>query len=108
MIDLFVKAQKEMYGRDVIFDDYTYIVYKLNEDQSLYIHMIYTHPDKRKQGKGNELLQDLIAITKPKGLLGYVDLTTLNPELSISTHLHYGAKIIKSTPEALVFYKELK
>jgi hypothetical protein len=108
VLDLFIEAQKQMYSREVIYNDSSYIVYKQNKDQSLYIHMIYTKLDKRKSGSGNELLQELIAITKPTALLGYVDLTTNNPELSISTHLHYGAKIIKSSPESLVFYKELK
>lgn len=107
-MNLYAEAQAEMYGRSVISNNDAFIVYKLNEDKSLYVHTIYTRKESRKLGKGNELLQDLIKALNPVGLLGYVDLTTSNPELSISTHLHYGAKIIKSSPEALVFYKELK
>lgn len=105
---MFLAAQKEMYGRDVIYNSSTYIIYKLHEDKSLYVHMIYTRPEDRKTGQGKKLLEELVSLTEAKSLVGYVDLTTNNPELSIYTHLSYGAKVLKSNPDSIVFYKEIK
>lgn len=107
-MNLYIEAQKELYSREVICNDDGYIVFKPLKDNSMYIHMIYVTKDKRKSNVGISLLNTVIEKYKPNSIIGYVDLTTTNPELSISTHIHNGAKIIESTPTSITFYKELK
>jgi GNAT superfamily N-acetyltransferase len=106
-MELYAAAQKELYNREVIYNNDGYIVFKPMQDNSMYIHMIYVARDKRKSNVGIKLLNTVIEKYKPKSIVGYVDLTTTNPELSISTHIHNGAKIIESTPTSITFYKEL-
>ncbi len=98
---------REMYDRDVLIDEHGFIVYKIYEDNSLYIHAIYVEKDKRKEGYGRYLEQKVINKENVSSVYCYVDLTTSNPELSLKSILMGGYTIHASDQEKIVLRKDI-
>ncbi len=96
-----------MYDRDVLIDEHGFIVYKIYEDNSLYIHAIYVEKDKRKEGYGRYLEQKVINKENVSSVYCYVDLTTSNPELSLKSILMGGYTIHASDQEKIVLRKDI-
>lgn len=106
-MDMYNRYCKEMYGRDVLVEEHGFIVYKIYEDNSLYIHAIYVDKDKRKEGYGRYLEQKVINKENPSSVFCYVDLTTNNPELSLKSILMGGYNIHNTTSETIILKKNV-
>ena len=104
---MYAEYCKEMYGRDVLVDEHGFIVYKLYEDNSLYIHAIYVDKEKRQKGYGRYLEEKIINKEKASSVYCYVDLTTDNPELSLKSILMGGYTVHSSNSETIVLKKDL-
>lgn len=101
--------QEELYGRKVIETEKGMIIYAPKaSDESLYLHGIYVKPIYRLTGAGTELLNMVITKEDPRFLVSYVDLTTINPEVSIQAHLASGFLIINSNETSITFGKQVK
>lgn len=98
---------KEMYGRDMLYNENGFIVYKFFEDGSLYIHSIYTSPESRGKGAYLEIEQELIDKVNPKSIFCYVDTTTSNPTLSLKAILKSGYSIFSTTTESIMLKKDI-
>jgi len=109
-LDQYLKCQKELYDRDSMVFDAGFIVYKLFEDKSIYLHLLYIEEDKRTQGLGTRLTDQLLAHTKAETAYSYIDTTTKNPETSLLAHLMYGFKIysIEGNSINLIYKKQPK
>ena len=106
-MELYANYCKEMYGRDIISDEHGFIVYKAYEDRSLYIHAIYVNEGKRQDGHAYKLEKAVIDKENPSSVFCYVDLTTNNPDLSLSVILAAGYKVFNTTSESIMLKKEM-
>ncbi len=100
--------QKEQFGRETIELDEGFITYSCYEDSSLYIHILYVKPEVRSKGVGQKLEQLLINKYAPKEIYCYVDLTSVNPEISMQAILGVGYKLWQSNNEKIVFKKTME
>lgn len=99
--------QEEMYSRKLIEIKEGFMLYSYFKDNTAYIHVAYVKPEFR----GNEIVRKMEKILlekhNPKSIACYVDLTANNPELSLIAIVKAGYKIINSTPDKVVLYKEV-
>lgn len=105
-MQLYVDYCKEMYDRDVIFNDKSFVSYKYFEDGSLYVHSLFTSPEHRRSNQSLSLLNTLLEKYSPSVITCYVDVTTNNPNLSLQLLLQQGFKIYESSPTAISLVKE--
>lgn len=107
-MEMYAAFQKELYGRKVIWDNNGFIVYKPQEDGSMYLHSIYVDSSKRLKGAASILIEKVIFQEDPVSLSSYVDTSAKNFNESLKAHLAYGFNIIQTTESAIILYKELK
>lgn len=111
---MFLAFQKEMYDREVLTDEYGFVVYKLyniptlkeDGEHSLYLHSIFINKDKRGSRYGFKLFSKLLKKC-PKNtvsVIGYVDKTATNYSYNKNLYMKLGAKIMKDTPTHTNFY----
>lgn len=100
--------QKELYGRETIWDDNGFVVYSPKGDGSVYVHAIYVKPESRKKGAASVLMEKIVFKENPTLFCSYVDLHTSNYNDAVKIHLAYGFKIYKATSDSILFIKELQ
>lgn len=106
-MSLYGRFQKELYGREIIEDEFGFILYSKFDDNSVYAHSLYVLPEKRNEGKGRELEARLIEKERPSVIYSYIDLTTNNPDLSIKAHFGAGYSIFAANETAITMKKEI-
>ena len=106
-MELYANYCKEMYGRDIITDEYGFIVYTAFEDDSLYIHSVYVTEEKRGTNYYTYLEDKVISKEEPTSIFCYVDLTTKNPTQSLKAILKAGYEIVDSNKESLMLKREI-
>ena len=83
----------------------------LLDAQVCYIRDIYVAEEDRKKGIATEMADHIASQAKLDNinyLLGSVDITENEPELSLMSQLSYGFKILNSTNMGILFlYKEI-
>lgn len=105
---MYAKFQKELYNREVYYDDTGFITYSCLADGGLYLHNLFIEPSARLNKAGSKLTDKVIELVKPTCIVSYVDVTTANYNDSIKAHLAYGMNIIKTNETSITFYKDLK
>ncbi|MCK9370535.1 hypothetical protein M0R04_11545 [Candidatus Dojkabacteria bacterium] len=106
-MELYATYLKELYGRDIIYNDHAFITYNAYEDNSLYIHSIYVKDEYRALGEGSKLEQELILKYKPLLVTCFVDLTTGDPTLSLKVILSRGYIIDVVDNTKITLFKNL-
>ena len=101
---------KEHQNRETIEHDYGFIVYSFGLDGNCYIGDIWVEPEERQNGRGRQLLDEVIAIAKEKqcfALIGCTELSYNHPELSMLSMLHTGFVPFTVVGNAVFFKREL-
>lgn len=101
-MQMYKDAQKEMYGRDLIEYDHGYVLFKRYEDDSIYIHFIYTKPECRGKGKAKLVLNDLKKRFGAKYFTSYVDKTSGPWRNALICHLAVNFDIISANEQTIV------
>jgi hypothetical protein len=101
-MQMYIDAQKEMYGRDVIEYDHGYVLFKRYEDNSIYIHFMYTKPEFRQQSKARMVLNDLKKKFNVSYFTGYVDKTSGPWRNALIAHLKGGYDIVSVNEESII------
>ena len=105
---MYAQFQNELYNRETFEDENGFIVYNSYDDGSIYLHIIFIKPDKRRKDEGTKLYKKLIDKLKPNVAYCYVDLTTNNPTLSLNSILSVGFEIFSANAETIVLKQEYK
>jgi hypothetical protein len=95
---LYADYLKEREGKDCLFNDHSFIIYKIYEEEISVIDM-YTSPEKRGSFSLKSLIIEFYKIAKEneiKKLYGFTDPSTRGWEKSEKMMLKYGFKKIKT------------
>ena len=109
MNDLFLKYRQEREGIEYILEKNGFATYKFLKD-FCYLEDIYVTPDARKKGIAYELSQKVEFIAKKEGytkMLGSVDISAKNPEISLMACFSDGYKILKLDNNIIWLHKEI-
>jgi GNAT superfamily N-acetyltransferase len=108
-IDLYATYLEELGAKSLIKNDKGFAIYSFAEDY-LYIEEIYILPQYRGKKEFAELSNSLMEIAKQKGckrLLGSVVPSINNSTRSLAMMISYGAKLVSSSNNFIVFEKEI-
>ena len=106
---MYAEFTKEQFNRETIeIENRGFIVFNNYDDGSCYIHILYVKPQFRSSGIGKKLEQMVINKYKPHTLYSYVDMKSINPEVSLQAIIGAGYKIEQTTEQSIVLKKELE
>lgn len=104
---------EERMGDGLVYRDEGFASYRYFNDgdtPSVYIVDLYVRKDFRKSGIASEMADRIVEIAKRDGktrLIGSVNSLAKNSTDSIKVLLAYGMEFYKSTPDGLIFKKEI-
>lgn len=87
-------AQKELYDMDCYENEHGFILYKLYEDNSCYMKLIYLKKEHRGSGLALKLYKELCSQLPSPHIIGTVDTSASNSEKNLQIYLNLGAKIL--------------
>lgn len=83
-------------------------MYNTYPDNSVYIRHLYVKPERRGEGEGKRLEDELIEKEKPRIIYCDIDLTANNPESALAQILYRANYKIESvSPQQIILRKEL-
>jgi len=97
-MELYAEYIKEREGKECLFNEHSFIIYKIYEDEISVID-IYTSPEKREGFSLKSLVKDFYKIAKHnkiKRLYGFTDPETVGWKRSENMMLKYGFEKIKT------------
>lgn len=106
-MSLFADFSKENYDRETIEIEGGFVTYNIFNDNSVYVHLLYVSPERRKDHVGTKLIDMVIKKEDPSIIYTYVDLNSLNPELSLVAILSSGKAKIESTTENKIIIRNV-
>ena len=106
-MEMWKQFNKENYGRETIQTGEGFVVFKVFNDGSAYIHIMYVLPSFRRSDVATKLEQQIIKEYNVTCLTFYVDLTSDNKEESMKAILASGYKVDKLFSDKMTFYKKV-
>lgn len=108
---LYELYMKERMGMDVIQGDHGFIVYAINKQANeAFVQELFIREEYRKQNLGSKLVDKVYEKAKEAGvkyLTATVIPSTNNAHVILLAALKYGCKILRSSENCIVLFKEV-
>lgn len=109
MVSLYAQYLKERTGKDCLETEHGFATYEVWDD-GVYIEDIYVVPNMRDKKIASELADQIAETARSLGrkkLYGSVSPQANGATSSLKVLLAYGFKLLNSSPELIMFFKEI-
>lgn len=104
---LYSKYIKSRFGYEILETEESFVIYKINNDECFIVDAFV---EKKQQGKGKELLKNLIQIALEKKcnhITASIYLDDPNSSKTLLSALHSGFKVLRSDANSLLILKTI-
>lgn len=108
MSSLYAAYVLEREGNHVLENEHGFIEYAINADVCE-IHTVYVVPERRRSGRGHELMSQLMALAKARGanrFASHVWIKTLNATEALQAQVAYGFRVVGAVDDCIFLTKE--
>ena len=99
---------KEREGAEVLYDDHSFMTYRVMEDQEVLILDVFAEREYRKKGLIAKLWKELLEKTKPKIIYTMSDVTAFNWESSHEFIMSFGFTPCTQEGSMVYYYQEIR
>lgn len=107
---MFEEYFKELKNLEVYKTEYGFILYRIQNDDQLYVRDVYVAPKFRRKGLASKMTDEISNLAKDSGcklLIVDVEPSNNNATESIKLILAYGMKVAEANDDEILFVKEI-
>lgn len=102
---------KELKNLDIYETDKGFVLYRIQNEDQLYIRDIYVLPEHRKSGIAAKMADEVVLMAKEQYgctiMIGDVEPSNQKATDSIKVLLAYGMEVLEANDDEIIFYKHI-